>query len=82
MARGRKTGGRVKGTPNKLTKEIRIVLKNLVFSELESFDFLIKNMEPRERLEILIKILPFVVPKVHSVYQDRDEAIDLNSFYD
>lgn len=28
---GKKYGGRQKGTPNKLTKEIRTVLKDLIF---------------------------------------------------
>ena len=32
---GKKYGGREKGTPNRLTKELRSVLKDIVYQELE-----------------------------------------------
>ena len=35
---GNKYGGRSKGTPNRLTKELRTVLKDIVYRELESIE--------------------------------------------
>ena len=35
---GKKFGGRQKGTPNRLTKELRAVLKDLIHEELETDD--------------------------------------------
>ena len=32
---GKKFGGREKGTPNRLTKELRSILKDIVYQELE-----------------------------------------------
>ena len=35
---GKKFGGREKGTPNRLTKELRSVLKDIVYQELEEIE--------------------------------------------
>ena len=32
---GKKYGGREKGTPNRLTKELRTILKDVLYNELE-----------------------------------------------
>ncbi len=32
---GKKTGGREKGTPNRLTKELRTVLRDMIVAELD-----------------------------------------------
>ena len=80
MAKGTKTGGRVKGTPNKLTKEIRAVLKNVMAEEIEALPQLLINLEPRERIEIVIKLMPFVVPKVKDVSHDSGEPFDFGVF--
>ena len=73
MAKGIKTGGRVAGTPNRLTKELRKVLKDLLYQELETLSSHLDSLEPKERLEIIIKLLPYAVPKVESVnYQEHE----------
>lgn len=58
-----KTGGREAGTPNKITKELKTLLKDLLARELETLEETLDKLEPRERLEILVKLLPFVMPK-------------------
>ena len=35
---GNKFGGRTKGTPNKLTKELRELLKNILYNEMEKIE--------------------------------------------
>lgn len=75
MATGKKTGGREQGTPNRLTKELRSALKNILHQEIELLPEHLQNLEPKYRLEILIKLLPFVVPKVDSVDQSQNEPL-------
>jgi hypothetical protein len=64
---GKKTGGRVAGTPNKITIELRRTLKGIVANELESLPETLGDLPPKERLELLIKLLPFCLPKVDSI---------------
>ena len=64
MAKGFKTGGRELGTPNKTTSELRKVLKYMVDDELQNLQDNINELEPKERIELLIKLLPYVMPKV------------------
>jgi len=78
MAKGKKTGGRGKGTPNKLTSELRGVLKIIIFQELENLLFYLDQLEPKARLEIIIKLIPFVLPKTHSINPDNDEPFNFN----
>ncbi len=61
---GRKFGGREKGTPNKLTKELRGVLKNLLHYELENLPHQLEKLQPKERIELIIKLLPYGMPRV------------------
>ena len=61
---GKKFGGRQKGTPNRLTKELRAVLKDLIHEELETLQERMDHLDPKERLEVLVKLLPYVLPKV------------------
>ena len=63
---GKKFGGRQKGTPNRLTKELRTILKDVLYNELEKIEELLESLEPKERLELVIKILPFIISKVGS----------------
>jgi hypothetical protein len=71
----KKHGGRKKGTPNKITKEIRAVLKNYVAEELTNLPSIVDSLEQEKRLEILLKLLPYVLPKVNSVNPSHDEPI-------
>ena len=55
---GKKHGGRQKGTPNRMTKELRSVLKDIIYQELEEVQERFNLLEPKERIELLIKLLP------------------------
>jgi hypothetical protein len=69
---GKKTGGRIAGTPNKVTSELRKTLKAIVASELESLPGTLGELPPRERLDLLIKLLPFCMPKVNQISGSYD----------
>jgi hypothetical protein len=73
---GKKYGGRQKGTPNKLTKELRSVLKDILYQELEQIQERLDALKPRERVELLIKLMPYVLPKVTSVSHTTNEPLD------
>ena len=78
MAKGFKTGGRELGTPNKTTSELRRALKHMVDNELQNLQDNINELEPKERIELLIKLLPYVMPKVQTVSRRDGEPIGLD----
>ena len=55
--------GRPKGVPNKITGEVREVLKDIVQNELDQLPELLESMQPEKRAEIPTRLLPYVVPK-------------------
>ena len=63
---GKKYGGRKTGTPNKLTKELRAILKNMLHQEIELLPKHFNKLDPKDRLELLAKLLPYALPKVES----------------
>ena len=73
---GNKYGGRQKGTPNKLTKELRSVLKDILYQELEQIKERLDALKPKERIELLIKLMPYVLPKVTSISHTTNEPFD------
>ena len=73
---GKKFGGREKGTPNRLTKELRSVLKDIVYQELEKIEERLSELEPKERLELVLKLMPYTLPKVNSISHTTNESFD------
>ena len=57
---GKKYGGRQKGTPNKLTKELRTLLKDIMYDELEELQEVLGALNPKDRVELLIKLMPYI----------------------
>src|SRR5210317_1326905 len=62
MAKGIKTGGRTIGTPNRTTAEIREHFQNLIAENLEQLNKDLKELEPLQRLKMIIELSKFVVP--------------------
>ena len=73
---GNKHGGRQKGTPNRMTKELRSVLKDILYLELEQIQEYLDALKPKERIELLIKLMPYALPKVTSVSHTTNEPLD------
>lgn len=65
-----------KEASNRQTKELRTVLKNIVFQELQNLPKNLDKLDAKERLEILTKILPFILPKVESVSHSQGEPFN------
>lgn len=67
--KGVRYGGRQKGTPNKATASIREAVDNVLGGYMNSGLMLedFKVLDAKERLEIAIKLMQFVAPKMKSV---------------
>jgi len=50
----------------------------MVDNELQNLQDNINELEPKERIELLIKLLPYVMPKVQTVSPRDDEPIGLD----
>jgi hypothetical protein len=75
MAKGLKTGGRSAGTENHTTKEVRKVLKDIIDKELVNIGDLLNELQSKERLEFIVKLLPYVLPKLalEQIEQPKEE---------
>ena len=62
-----KTGGRIKGTPNKVTKDIRESYQLLIEKSLDRLESDLMELTPKERIEVLIKLSEYVVPKLTKI---------------
>jgi len=71
-----KHGGRQKGTPNRLTKELRTVLKDVIYNELENIEDRLDQLEAKQRIELMIKLMPYVFPKLHSSSHTMNEPME------
>lgn len=63
MAVGNKTGGRKAGTPNKMTSSVRDAIYTIVNQELETLGDTLSALPPSERIQAVIKLLAYIVPK-------------------
>ena len=75
---GKKYGGRQKGTPNKMTKELRVLLKDIIYQELEEVQERFSLLEPKQRIELIIKLTPYILPKVNNISHTTNEPLDWN----
>ncbi|MBN3582816.1 hypothetical protein JYB64_10510 [Algoriphagus aestuarii] len=73
-----KKGGRTKGTPNRLTKEFRVLLKTILYDEVGRIPEYLETLEPKEKLEAIIKLLNYAVPKVQSINSKDGEPLDFD----
>lgn len=83
-----KTGGRTKGTPNKVTEDLREKVSHILESQYETILKDLNKLEPKDRINIWIKLLEYALPKLqrsetklkpsdNSPYADwTDEQID------
>lgn len=73
---GKKYGGRQAGTSNKLTKELREALKNILHQEIDLLPDHLSKLEAKDRLDMVVKLFPFVLPKVEAVSHTENEPLD------
>jgi hypothetical protein len=62
-----------------MVKNIREMLKTQIQKELEQLPETLKDLEPEKRLNIVCKLIPFVLPKVESVHSEKGEPDHWNA---
>jgi hypothetical protein len=70
--------GRPPGSENRATKEIRVILKSVLGRELEQLPDIMDKLEPRDRVDMICKMLKFIMPpisKVGSGYGEPPEPV-------
>ena len=55
------------------TTDLRKALKEMMQKELKTLPDTLKELEPVQRLNILCKLIPYVLPKVESVTHTQGE---------
>jgi len=78
VAKGIKTGGRKKGTPNKVTSNLREWLEKLINKNRLQIEKDIKSLEPKDRLQVLEKFMQYTTPKMQSI----QTTVDFNQLTD
>jgi hypothetical protein len=68
-------------TTMKQTEEIRAKamrerLKAMVQNEIEKLPERLEALEPKDRVQVLFKLMPYVFPKVETVHFKEGESID------
>jgi hypothetical protein len=72
--------GRPPGKPNKITTSVRTMLKEIMHDELRQLPVTLKSLEPRERIDALAKLLPYVLPKLTEEKEEMAESENNGSF--
>ncbi len=58
-----KTGGRKAGTPNKISVGLKDFISKLLFKNRKQMEKDLQELQPKERLFILEKLMQYVIPK-------------------
>ena len=64
--------GRPKGTPNKITQDMRQWLSTVIDKNRRQIERDLKALEPKERLQMLEKLMQYVIPKQQAVSAEVD----------
>ena len=62
-SQGQKTGGRQKGTPNKITASVKYMFKALMMNNYDLVEDSFQKAKPNERLTFIAKMTPFLCAK-------------------
>lgn len=68
--------GRPKGSLNRTTSELKEAIKTILDTELEKVQEHLEQLEPKERLEFIAKLLPYVVPKQSEVKNEINGVLN------
>jgi hypothetical protein len=63
MPKGKKYGGRQRGTGNKISAALKEVLNEYCINEFQYLNANIERLTLHERIILFTKVLPFVLPK-------------------
>lgn len=64
--------GRPKGTPNKITQDMRQWLSTVIDKNRRQIERDLKALEPKDRLQMLEKLMQYVIPRQQAVRAEVD----------
>ena len=72
MAKGKKTGGRKAGTPNKTSAIVRSAIADVVDKYFNSatFESDVADLDPKDRISAMEKLEAYVLPKLQATNLD------------
>lgn len=70
--------GRPKGTPNKVTSELKTWISQLIDKNRRQLERDLKQLEPKERWAVIEKLMQYTIPKMQNIepYIDFDRLSD------
>lgn len=68
-----KTGGRKKGTPNKSHSKVRDAFALLLEDNLEQLEADLAELEPKDRVRLLLDLAKYVVPQLKQTELKQNE---------
>lgn len=69
--------GRPKGSANNANKELKEILKGLMENEIMNLDKRLNTLNDYQRLIVITKLLPFVLPKLRDIEEDVYKEYEL-----
>ena len=73
-----KTGGRLPGTPNATTRDLRERIHSLLEANFQSLVEDLETLEPKDRVNTWLRLLEFAVPKMQRMEAAIEEKIKVN----
>lgn len=58
---------RIKGTPNRITIELREKIQAILESEFENIEHRLNELNTKDRLEITLRLMKFAIPQLKEV---------------
>lgn len=78
MAKGKKTGGRRAGTPNKATADVRATIALIAERNIESVERWLKDIEdPAKRVSLFLDLCEYHIPKLARTEHTGKDGKDL-----
>ena len=66
--------GRVKGSKNKTTANVRKAFQEMINSNIDQFENDLKSIEPGERLKILVQMARLILPPLKQTFGIEQQA--------
>ena len=63
-----------------LTNNLRETLKTIMQKEIEKLPETLETLDPKERLNVVCKLMPYVFPKVETVHSTEGEPFQYDSW--
>ncbi|MFT4221478.1 DUF5681 domain-containing protein [Dysgonomonas sp.] len=68
--------GRPKGTPNKVTTELKTWIQELIDGNRATFEKDLKELEPKDRLLIIEKLMTYVLPRQQAISMEAQVELE------